>query len=189
MNMLVSGLPKAIKIGQKTYEINSDYKTCLRIVFAMEDKELTQQEKSVILLKNLYKEIPDDLQEGIEKGIKFLDCGQLPQINEYEKAQTRYYSLKKDDRYIYSAVDRVLNGRLSKGDFVHWWEFVMVFMELPEDCMMSKILYFRTQYSKGKLSKEEQRVYNENRELFELHEELTDEEEDAKNNFMSLLGK
>ena len=154
----------------------------------MEDNELTDREKGIILLKNLYKEIPVNIEEAVEKGIRFLDRGKSPQGSESQKLQDRRYSFKKDDNYIYSAVDRVLSGRLSKGELVHWWEFVMAFMEMPEDCMISKIIYYRTQYAKGKLTPEERRAYNESIELFELPMEMDAEEEEKHNEFMGKLG-
>ena len=188
MGILISGLPNAIEINEKTYEIDSDYRTCLKIIMAFEDSTLSVIEKSMILVDLLYREMPCDFQEAVKKGIKFLDCG------EEEKAaktvgDSRKYSFSHDEKYIFSGVDRVLNGRLSKGNYVHWWEFVMAFMELPEDCIMSRIIYFRTQKEKGKLTREEQKIYYENRNIFELPEELTADEEAAKDKFMELLGK
>ena len=65
----------------------------------------------------------------------------------------------------------------------------MAFMDLPEDCMISKIIYYRMQFAKGKLSKEEKKVYYDNRRIFELPEELTAEEEKARNKFFESLEK
>lgn len=188
MEILINGLPRYIDIDGKEYEINCDYQTCLRIIEAFEDRELTQSEKMSVLIDLLYKDTPNNIETAVLQGIKFLDCGECTKSTESGET-IRKYSFKHDERYIFSGVDRVLSGRLSKGDFVHWWEFVMAFMELPEDCIMSKILYFRTQYAKGKLSKDEKRVYAENRNLFELPEELTQEEEAAKDKFMRSLYK
>lgn len=188
MSILIDGLPEAIEIDDTKYDINADYRTGLKIIMAFEDNELTNIEKQSILLSCLYKSVPSNIVLAVEKGVKFLNCGQSFCDTVNGEGQ-RVYSFKYDDRYIFSGVDRVLNGRLSKGDYVHWWEFVMAFMELPEDCMMSKIIYYRTQFNKGKLSKEEQRVYNENRVLFELTEELTPEEEKIYNDFMAKLVK
>ncbi|MDD3041039.1 Gp15 family bacteriophage protein, partial [Bacteroides sp.] len=117
-----------------------------------------------------------------------LDCGEVSKGSGGEPS-SRKYSFTHDEKYIFSGVNKVLNGRLSTGEFVHWWEFVMAFMELPEDCVMSKIIYFRTQFAKGKLTKEEKQVYYENRSMFELPVELTAEEEAAEAQFMELLGK
>lgn len=190
MGLLIDGLPTGIRINEEIYDINTDYQTGIKIIKAFEDKSLTINEKYSILIELLYREKPKDLIQALCKGIKFLNCGESHEDKSGSKIERdRLYSFEHDEKYIFSGVDRVLNGRLSKGDHVHWWEFVMAFMELPEDCTMSRILYFRTQHSKGKLTKDEMRVWNENRELFELPESLSYEEEQAKNKFMELLKK
>ena len=86
-------------------------------------------------------------------------------------------------------MDKVLQGRLSKGESVHWWEFVSAFMEMPEDCVMSRIIYYRSRKNAGKLTKEEKEVWAKNRELFELEEVQTAEEKAKEDAFMALLGR
>lgn len=187
MNILINGLPTAIEIDGEVYEINSDYQTGIKIITAFEDNEITSLEKQSVLLNLLYKEIPTNIGIASQKGIKYLNCGDSGQP-ENQDVEQRVYSFSHDEKYIYSAVDRVLNGRLSRKEYVHWWEFVMAFMDLPEDCMMSKIIYYRTRYATGKLTKEEKEVYFDNRKAFELPTELSNEEETAKNKFFSLMG-
>lgn len=65
----------------------------------------------------------------------------------------------------------------------------MAFMELPEDCMMTRIIYLRTQQAKGKLTKEERQQWYEMRDILELPIELTAEEQAARDEFMRLFGK
>ena len=121
--------------------------------------------------------------------VVFLDCGDERETDEEGTDSNRKYSFSKDEKYIFSGVNKVLNGRLSKGEFVHWWEFALAFMDLPEDCMMSKILYYRTQYAKGKLTREEKMVWAKNRDIFELEEIQTAEEKEKYDNFMNRLGE
>lgn len=186
MNLLIDGLPTAIEIDGLVYEINSDYQIGIKIITAFEDNEITSLEKQSVLINLLYKKCPQNIAIALEKGIKFLNCGDL-NASESEDNGQRVYSFSHDEKYIFSAVDRVLNSRLSRKEYVHWWDFVMAFMDLPEDCMMSKIIYYRSQYAKGKLTKEEKKVYFDNRKIFELPVELTTEEETAQNKFFSLL--
>lgn len=189
MGMLTSGLPTGILVDGVVYDISPDYQTGIRIILAFEDRELTAMEKNLVLLDLLYKEFPHKPDEALRQGIKFLDCGEGAEGGDYEAEESRSYSFAQDERYIYSAVDRVLNGRLSKGELVHWWEFVMAFMDLPEDCMMSKILYYRMQFAKGKLSKEERAVWNKNKEIFELPISITEEDKLKEDIFFTKLAK
>ncbi|MDD3395571.1 MAG: Gp15 family bacteriophage protein [Anaerotignum sp.] len=186
MGMLIGGLPTAISVDGQVCKINAVYQNCLKIIMAFEDITLTNAEKAMIMLDLLYIDKPSNFSMAFEKGIQFLDCGEISKESG-EEASSRKYSFTHDEKYIFSGVNRVMNGKLSTGEFVHWWEFVMAFMELPEDCIMSKIIYFRTQFAKGKLTKEEKQVYYENRSMFELPINLTAEEEAAEAEFMALL--
>lgn len=72
-------LPKAIELGGEEYDIRTDFRAILDILKAMADPELSDQEKSRVMLEILYwnpEEIPVDLlEEAIEKGKAFIDCG------------------------------------------------------------------------------------------------------------------
>lgn len=184
--ILIEGLPTAIDIKGEIYDINANYQTGLKIITAFEDTELTQFEKCMVLVELLYKDIPEDLNEAVKQGIRFLDCGEGNE-GSGSSDSIRKYSFTQDDKYIFSAVDKVLNGKLSKGDFVHWWEFVLAFMELPEDCMISKLIYLRTQKAKGKLSKEERELYYSIKNLVDLENDYNQEEQKEIDEFMKLL--
>lgn len=190
MSILTDGLPRAIEIDGKAYAVRWDHQTCLRIVMAFEDPTLTAYEKTAVLLLSLYVELPENKALALEKGLRFLDCGATQSADAEAPNRGRLYSFAQDERYIFSGVDRALGGRLSRGEDVHWWSFVSAFIELPDDCVMSRILYYRARYAKGKLTKEELKVYNENKALFELKtEETTEEKEQAAAFFAALNGK
>ena len=95
MNILTDNLPSKIKINNKIYDINFDYKTIINILLAFEDTELTRSEQTYIMLKNIYKkEIPkEDTQEAIDKAIKFIDGGKGEEP--YNQKEKRIYSFKK----------------------------------------------------------------------------------------------
>lgn len=184
--ILTDGLPTAIEVEGIEYEINADYQTGIKIIMAFEDTELTQYEKYMIMVELLYADTPHNLNEAVKQGIRFLDCGGNSQGSR-EGDSIRKYSFTQDDKYIYRAVDGVLQGRLSRGNFVHWWEFVLAFMELPEDCFMSRLIYLRTQKAREKLSKEERELYNKMRDIVDLREEYSQEEQGQINAFLELM--
>ncbi len=60
MNILTDELPGTVEIDGRAVRVNSDFRSCLRIVLAFEDPGLTPQEKQAVMLANLYPIIPQD---------------------------------------------------------------------------------------------------------------------------------
>lgn len=65
-------LPETIELGGEEYDIRTDFRAILDILKAMADPELSDQEKSQVMLEILYwdpEEIPIEyLNEALEKG-------------------------------------------------------------------------------------------------------------------------
>ena len=70
-------------------------------------------------------------------------------------------------------------------DFLHWWKFVHLFMNLREDCFFQQMIYLRRKKQKGALTKEEQRAYNDMRDILDLP--LTEDEQETADEFMKAL--
>ena len=73
MNLLVDKLPRELTVNEQEYPIDSGFRSCLSIIMAFEDSELTEQEKYFILLTNLFIEIPEDTKSAMEVGLTFLN--------------------------------------------------------------------------------------------------------------------
>ena len=169
MNILTSSLPKKIKIKDKIYDINYDYRTIIKILIAFEDVNLTDIEKMYILLKNLYKEdIPEeDTEEAIEKAIKFIDLGETDN-NRSKKSNVRLYSFEKDGNYIFSGINSTHNIDIEKEQDLHWWKFMSYFMDMNPECMFGELTYYRTRKAEGKLTKDEKKKYEKIKDIIEL---------------------
>lgn len=163
--MIIQKPPKAIEIDGVIYPINTNWFDCLSIVMAFEDKELEPQEQQEVLLYNLYGDndgnLPDTItadtiQQFIEKGVKFLDCGQEGKGGN-RKDEPRLYSIKKDWEYIYTAILTMNNGiDLYKADDLHFWTFMSYFMGACGcENFFAQLIHLRRQNYKGKLTKEE----------------------------------
>ena len=76
MNLLVDELPDAVEIDGKEYLLNTDFRNCLNVILAYEDENLTDYEKQVIMLRNLYPVIPANTELAIEKALVFMDGGE-----------------------------------------------------------------------------------------------------------------
>ncbi len=174
MNDLIKPFPTKIRINDEIYEINPDFKNCLRIIKAYEDKELTIQEKHFIMLTLLYKKIPDDIEQAILKGIKFLNCGE--ESNKDTSILPRIYSFNHDAKYIYSAMNQTHSIDLNE-EKIHWWRFVSLFLDIGDNTFFSKIVNLRQKKFRGKLSKDERKLFVESREILDLNYQTEDSEE------------
>lgn len=187
MNSLLNRFPTKIRIDNIDYEINTDYRNCLKIILAYEDKELTLEEQHYILLQRLYKKIPKSIEKAIEKGILFLNCGEVEKkdITDYTE---RVYSFEKDSKYIYSAMNQTHNIDLESIEHLHWWKFVFLFMDLDKDCTFNYLVSLRNKKNKGKLDKEERKIWISMRRIIDL-DYSDDEEVEEESKFMKLYNE
>lgn len=188
MNALLDNPPTSIEIDGREYAIRYDYRTCLTIILAFEDNDLTPQEKTQVMLELLYKEIPDNLQAAAEKAVLFLDCGEERESNQQGSGGIgRLFSFSHDAKYIFSAIQYSHGIDLDKCTDLHWWKFNYLFLDLDDHCFFNRMIYFRRQKALGKLTSEEQKIYVEMAHIFDLPVQLSAEEQAADDEFMELL--
>jgi hypothetical protein len=188
MSILTDRLPTAVEVDGKVYEFDTDFRTCLTVILAYEDPALTTYEKHLVMLDLLYKEIPRNIQEAARLGVKFLNCGDDPEEGTGTGDDVgRLYSFEKDAKYIYSAIKQSHGVDLEEIDYLHWWKFCYMFLDLKEDCFFNRLIHLRRQKILGKLTKEERELYYKIRDIVDLPDFKTVEEQAAADEFMRLL--
>lgn len=186
MNVLVYRLPTTVEIDGKEYPLNTDFRVGLTIMEAFEDTALADKEKQMVMLELLYPEIPENITKACELAVKFLNCGEEPQSGNGE-ASLRRYSFTQDAKYIFTAVLQTHGVDLERTEYLHWWKFQYLFMDLREDCFFSRLIYYRTQRDKGKLTKEEAEYCRTIRHILDLPEDRDERAQTAADEFMRLL--
>lgn len=189
MNLLVDTLPEEVEIDGRSLSVNSDFRSCLRIILAFEDYELLESEKVAVLLMNLYEEVPDNVEEAIKKGLVFLDGGLSSRSqNPAEESAIRLYSFSQDANFIYAAFQQTHGLDLQKEE-LHWWRFMALFMDLGADTSFSNILGLRRRLKTGKASKEEKAMAEESADIIYLDEPdlRTPEELKKEEEFMAAI--
>lgn len=188
MSILTEQLPEAVLIDGVEYPINTDFRVAIKIIEAFESEELTGLEKNEIMLELLYGEnnIPDNIiPEALEMALRFLDgdCDEAEKSPDEDDSpgESRLYSFTQDARYIFSGILQT-HGIDITTQKMHWWKFIVLFMDLDKDCFFSQLLSIRSRLKKGTLTKEERQWYNENKKIVDLPEHYSEEEEE-------LLGK
>lgn len=186
MKLLVDALPEVVEVGGVEVPIRCDHRTCLRIILAFEDPDLTADEKRALLLYNLYPEIPENVQEAYEVGVRFLDGGK-GEARE-GKARPRMVSFSKDADLIYAAFRHTHGIDLSR-ETLHWWQFLALFMDLGSETTFCQLVSLRQRVKTGKATKEELKAYRENKDIIDVPEPDTRtlEDREREQEFFRLL--
>lgn len=184
---MIGVLPKSLEIDGKQYEINSDFRIVLLIFEAYADKELSDYEKIVVCLNALYKVVPENVDEAIKQAMWFLDGGDVPKS---KKAPTKIIDWSYDESIIFPDINKAAGFETRLADYVHWWTFLGYFNGIG-DGLLSQVMNIRQKRAKGKkLEKWEREFYNEHKELVDIKEKLTPEEQaelDAEEDFLNNL--
>lgn len=190
MNILTDELPESVDISGETYQINADFRTCLKTIMAFEDNDLTPQEKQIILLSNFYQKLPSNIQEAITQAQWFLNGGKTTNAEDSEETPVRVYSFSKDANFIFAAFRQTHGIDLQKEDF-HWWTFLALFMDLGQDTTFCQLVSLRKRLKSGKATKEERAAAAAMGDVVDLPEidNRSLAEKEGEKEFLRLIGK
>lgn len=185
---MILGLPKSVEIDGVDYAVRYDYRVIIEICIALEDIELTEQEKAIAALAMFYpdvEQIPAErLQEAVERCIWFINCGQP----EDKQKSPRLVDWEQDFQHIVSPVNRVLGQEIRSIPYdveqntegLHWWTFISAYNEIGGDCVFAQIVRTRNKLARGKkLDKQDSEWYKQNRNLVDFRRKYTDGENDV----------
>ena len=182
---MIGILPKSLEIGDTEYKIRSDFRVALLIFEAFNDIELTDSEKIKVCLECLYEEVPDDMETAYKKAVWFLDGGDIPKSKPLRK---KTFDWKQDESLIFSAVNKSAGFETRSAEYIHWWTFLGYFSEIG-DGLFSQVLNIRSKKAKGKkLEKWELEFFSEHRELIELKQVYSAEEQAEIDRLNAILG-
>lgn len=185
---MIFDLPTALEVNGREWDIDTDFRQVLRVLQAFEDPNLTDADKALVLVYNLYvdaEEIPgEDMQAAFDAALAFIDHG-----NEGDnRPHPRTMGWTQDAPLIFPAVNRVAGFEVRAVEYMHWWTFIGLFMEI-RDSVYCTVLQLRGKKAKGKkLEKEEKEFWSQNRGICELKTRYTDEELAEQERLNKLLG-
>lgn len=150
MGILFEKLPSSVKVGEREYPINTDYRCMAKFEQDMlttdrGDRKATSQIFYNALFDFYNSNIPLELSEAIEKMWWFYRCGE-PIDSKLNKAGTsnfkRLYDYNIDGALIVSAfADTYGIDLINKG--LHWWLFRSYFAGLGDDTRFVQIMSYR----------------------------------------------
>jgi hypothetical protein len=121
-------------------QVNTDFRQGLRFFAALADKELEERDKSGIIIRLFFpKEIPEPASE-IWPFIEYFIAGGDTEKSGSTKA--RVFDFNVDAGRLYAAFLQTYQIDLRE-EKMHWWLFLELFRDLPEDTMLLKVIDIR----------------------------------------------
>lgn len=177
-------LPYSVNIDGKELYIrnNCDFRVVLDVIEALNDEELTEQEKIQCALYIFYDDEltkTSNYEEAVKQMFIIINGGEEETEETEQTKKPRLMDWKHDFQQIAPPISRVLGYDVRTPEkFCHWWTFLGGYMEIGE-CQFSNIVSIRSKRMKGKkLEKWEEEFYRENRKMVDLPQKLSKEEQE-----------
>ncbi len=169
MNFLTERLPDSINVQGVEYPIQTDFRTILRYSAQMDTIEEDNLTEIISCMKIvIYRDFPDDISSAISALNWFIKCGREEKRNRPSNKllgvnSNQPFDFFIDGELIWSAFRRndVYGIDLLEVPHLHWWKFIAMLDDLPEDTRLHRIMDYRTIDTTNKnLSKEMRDVYS-----------------------------
>lgn len=165
------GLPTSVEVGGKTYAIRSDFRVILDICIALEDIDLTDEDKAIAALAIFYPDfetIPaEDYAEALKQCFWFINGGEDEQPD--GKKSPRLVDWEQDYKLIIAPVNRVVGYEIRAVEYLHWWTFLSAYYEIGGNCTFAQVVEIRDKLARGKkLDKPEREWYTRNRAMVDI---------------------
>ena len=168
MSLLTEKAPLSVEIGGQYYEIDADFRNCIRFEQLMFDPQVPEDLRGVLALNLFYPEIPPDLPEAINKILWVYSATQEDNRKAPNSGrQKRIYSLEHDADYIFAAFMADYGIDLNEIEFLHWWKFRALFSGLKPDNLICKIMEYRAA-DLSKLKGEQKKFYQQMQKQYAL---------------------
>ena len=180
---MIWDLPFIVEINGKKHPIRNkcDYRVVLDVICALNDDELTDEEKAKCALFIFYEDVSaiDDFETAMKEMCRIINGGET---DENAEQKPRLMDWQHDFSQLAPPISRVLGYDVRTPDrFTHWYTWLGGYMEIGE-CAFATLVSIRSKRAKGKkLEKWEQEFYQEHRKMVDLPQKLTTEEQEFLN--------
>ena len=180
-------IPTSIEVDGQSYTIRNqgDYRMVLDCFAALNDDELSIQERVLAALIIFYDDMEDiddlerlgDIEEAVRQMYTFFNCG--IEYSDEEKKSPNVIDWKEDSQLICSAINKVAGQEIRALPYLHWWTFMGYYSAIGES-PLANIVSIRYKIARNeKLEKYERKFQNENPHYFKnINNEVDKEYED-----------
>ena len=180
---MIWDLPITVEINGKTHPIRNkcDYRVVLDAICALNDNELTDEEKIKCALFIFYEDVYSiqDINAAIKEMFIIINGGEETEENQEQKP--RLMDWEHDFRILVAPINRVLGYEIRSVPYLHFYTFLSAYCEIGESTF-STVVSIRSKRSRGqKLEKWELDFLREHRKMIDLPKKPTQEERDFLN--------
>jgi len=184
VNLFYEAYPMSVCVGGKEIPIITDFREIVRLIDLLKAEDIEPREKMYFLLQ-YFKEQPEDFESAVDALSDFVtmkgfcdqsleECETDEESGE-EELRKDVYSFSIDYPFIFSAFLQDYKINIRKIQYMHWWEFRMLFSGLSENTEIKRrIMYRSTDLSKIKDKEERKRIAKIQRSIRLPDAELTD---------------
>lgn len=176
MNLLLDKLPDRLNINGRGYQIKTNFRDWIKFENVMLNQKASDMDK-VIMIDSIFIDKPLSLNQAIEALIKFYQCDEQKKSKGKKSLSTkRIYDYEFDQFLIYTAFLQFYKIDLNQIEYMHWWTFRQLFLELPEESKIKKVMMYRSIHINSKMSKEQRRFYAEMKSIYALPDDRTEKQ-------------
>ena len=188
--------PTKVKIEDREYEINTDFRVAIECNQIALDDKISDFERALAIIYKLYGEkglnAKSDLNRLLELGQKYLSCGKEVENKENEEPDMDFV---QDMDYIEASFMSDYNIDLSNTE-MHWWKFYNLInglsnSEMGSCCVLNRVRNLRTyDTSQIKDTKERSKIEKAKQQvaLKKKEKPLTDKQKESIERFNKLAG-
>lgn len=172
-------LPKTAVIGQREYNLNTDYRDILDIIGRLTKDGSLNGINLYVCMSLFYvdfEQMPEsDYGEALQKLFWFVDCGE--EIQGQTPAPKRM-DWEQDSSLIISDINRICGQDIRALPYLHWWTFISWFYGIG-DGLLATAVSIREKKRKGKKLEEwEREYYREHKSQIDFKTVYTNEEDE-----------
>jgi len=180
--------PTKMEVNGVAYDIDTNYKTALACYQAINDDNLKDLERAIVVVSLLLGEnVPlEDTAEALQKCAIYLRCGREENPNE-DEIDMDYF---QDEIAIRTSIRQCYHINLNTEENIHWWEYNELIEGLTEETLLSKIREIRNwDLSEEKDPKTRERIRKAKERVALKRKDIvfTDEEKQNIENFKKIF--
>lgn len=170
-------LPTSVEVNGAVYAVRSDYRAILDVIGVLGDAGISDEDRTLICLTIFVEDFDEmpvgDFQEAIERMFWFINGGS---DKKQSGKKPKLMDWKQDFPLIVSPVNKVVGYEIRSCEYMHWWTFLAAYQEIG-DCLFAQVVSIRKKRMQGKkLDKADAQFYRDNRDIVDLHRDVTDAE-------------